>query len=48
VTWSLARDAVVDVRTAVVALVASVILIRWPVNAAWLIGAGAIVGLLTS
>jgi chromate transporter len=48
VTWSLARDAVVDVRTGVIALVAAVILIRWPVNAAWLIGAGAIVGLLTS
>ena len=41
VTWVLAREAVVDAPTAVVALVAGVVLWRWRINAAWLLAAGA-------
>jgi chromate transporter len=46
VTWVLARDAVVDVPTAVVAAVAAAVLLRWRINAAWLVAAGAVWGLL--
>jgi chromate transporter len=46
VTWVLARDAVVDVPTAVVAGVAAAVLLRWRINAAWLVAAGALWGLL--
>jgi len=46
VTWVLARDAVVDVPTAVIAGVAGVVLLRWRLNAAWLMAAGAGWGLL--
>jgi chromate transporter len=46
VTWVLARDAVVDVPTAVVAVAAVAVLLRWRINAAWLVAAGAAWGLL--
>jgi chromate transporter len=46
VTWVLARDAVVDLATAVVAAVAAAVLLRWRINAAWLVAAGALWGLL--
>jgi chromate transporter len=46
VAWVLARDAVVDVPTAVVAVAAAVLLLRWRINAAWLVAAGALWGLL--
>lgn len=45
VTWALARSAVVDVTTALLAIVSGVLLIRYRVNSAWLVAGGAIVGL---
>lgn len=45
VTWLLARAAVVDVLTAVMAVVALAILIRFKINSAWLVLGGALVGL---
>jgi chromate transporter len=45
VTWVLARDAIVDFPTAAVAVVAAVVLLRWRINAAWLVAAGAAWGL---
>jgi chromate transporter len=45
VTFTLARDAIVDVVTALLTLLAAVALIRFRVNSAWLVLAGAIVGL---
>ncbi len=46
VAVQLGRDAVVDLVTALTAAVAALLLIRWRVNATWLILAGAVVGLL--
>jgi chromate transporter len=46
VTVDLARQSVVDVWTAVLLVVAAVLLIRWRVNSTWLIVGGAIVGLI--
>jgi chromate transporter len=48
VTWLLGRDAIVDLLTAAVAIAAAFLLIRFRVNSAWLIAAGAIVGLAAS
>jgi chromate transporter len=48
VTAQLARAAVVDVPTAVLALVAAVLLIRFHVGSAWLVPAGALAGLAVS
>src|SRR5829696_948439 len=45
VAWLLAREAIVDPVTAAIAAVAAVLLIRFRVNSAWLVLAGAIVGL---
>lgn len=45
VTWQLGRIAVVDATTAAVALVSLVLLIRTRVNSAWLVAAGATIGL---
>jgi chromate transporter len=45
VTWLLGRDAIVDPVTAAITVVAAVLLIRFRVNSAWLVLAGAIVGL---
>jgi chromate transporter len=44
VTWELARAAIVDVVTALLAAGAAVALIVFRVNSAWLVGAGAAVG----
>jgi chromate transporter len=44
VTWTLAKDAVVDVLTAAMVLIAAVLLIRFKVNSAWLVLAGGAVG----
>jgi len=44
VTWQLARSAVVDWLTAGLALVATVVLLRWRVNSVWLIAGGAAIG----
>jgi chromate transporter len=45
VTWLLGRDAIIDPVTAGIALAAALLLIRFRVNSAWLVLAGAIVGL---
>ena len=44
VTWVLARDAVVDVPTALLAVGSLAVLLRWKVNPVWLMAAGAAVG----
>jgi chromate transporter len=46
VTWFLARDAVVDVTTLVLAVGSLAVLLRWQVNPVWLMAAGALAGLL--
>ena len=46
VTWELARAAVVDWLTALLALAAAAVLIRTEVNSVWLILGGGVVGLL--
>jgi chromate transporter len=46
VTWQLARSAVVDAVTAVLAVSSALLLLRFEVNSSWLVGAGAVVGLL--
>jgi chromate transporter len=46
VTWQLARAAVVDVPTALLALISLILLLRFRVNSAWLVGGGALLGLL--
>ena len=45
VTWLLGRDAIVDPLTATIAVAAAVLLIRFRLNSAWLVLAGAFVGL---
>lgn len=45
VTWQLGRDAIVDVPTALLALIAAVLLIRFRVNSAWLVLGGGLIGL---
>ncbi len=45
VTWHLGKAAVVDVPTASLGLVSAVLLLRYRVNATWLVPAGALVGL---
>jgi len=44
VTWQLARSAVVDWPSAGVALLATVLLLRWRINSVWLIAGGAAFG----
>src|SRR3989475_6312787 len=44
VTWQLGRVAVTDVTTAVLAVVSAGLLIKSRVNSAWLVGAGAAIG----
>ena len=46
VTWQLGRAALIDPLTIVIAVASAVLLFRWQVNAAWLILAAAIVGVL--
>jgi chromate transporter len=48
VTAQLARAAVVDWTTLTLALLAAVLLFRWKVNSAWLVLAGAAIGIVTS
>jgi chromate transporter len=45
VTWLLGREAIVDPLTAFIAIAAALLLIRFRVNSAWLVLAGAVVGL---
>ncbi|MEA2488716.1 MAG: chromate transporter [Acidobacteriota bacterium] len=46
VTWQLARSAIIDVFTAVLAALAAAVLLRWRLNSAWLVLAGAAVAFL--
>ena len=46
VTWQLARSAIADVTTAVLAVVAAVALIVFRVNSAWLVLGGAVIGVV--
>jgi chromate transporter len=46
VTWQLARAAVVGLPTAAMALVSLVLLLRFRINSAWLVAAGALLGLV--
>jgi chromate transporter len=48
VTWLLGREAIVDPLTAAITVVAALLLIRVHVNSAWLVLAGAIVGLIAN
>jgi chromate transporter len=45
VTWQLARTALVDVPTIALAALSAVVLLRFNVNSAWLVAAGALAGL---
>jgi chromate transporter len=46
VTWQLGLDAIVDVPTAIIAVVSLVVLLVWKPNAVWLLLAGGAAGLL--
>jgi chromate transporter len=47
VAWQLAAASIIDPPTAGLALVATVLLLRWRVNSAWLVAGGGLVGLLS-
>jgi len=46
VTWQLARAAIVDLFTIILALIAGILLLRFKVNSAWLVLGGGILGFL--
>jgi chromate transporter len=46
VTWQLGREAIVDVPTAALTVVAGILLFRFRINSAWLVLGGAVSGLL--
>ena len=46
VSWQVGRAAIIDLVTAALALVSLIALVRWRVNSAWLILAGAVLGWL--
>ncbi len=46
VSWQLARAAIVDLRTALLALASAALLFVWRVNSTWLVLGGAAAGLL--
>jgi len=48
VTWQLGRSAMVDPLTVVLAVASAVVLFRYRINSAWLVAAGAVVGLVHS
>jgi chromate transporter len=48
VLWQLGRDAIVDPLTAILAILAAVLLIRYRVNSAWLVLAGGVVGIVVT
>lgn len=47
VSWQLARASIVDIKTATVAVVSLLLLLRFRVNSAWLVLGGAIVGIVS-
>jgi chromate transporter len=48
VTWQLGRSSIVDPLTAIIAVAALVLLVRFKVNSTWLIAGGALTGLLSA
>jgi len=46
VTWQLARSAIVDVPSLVLAAASAGLLFRWRVNSAWLVLGGGLFGLI--
>ena len=46
VTWQLGRAAIIDIPTALLAVVAAVLLFRLKINSAWLVLAGGVIGLV--
>ena len=48
ILWELGRDAIIDWRTALLAVVTLVVLLRFRPNSAWLVAAGGVIGLLLS
>ena len=46
VTWQLGRSAVVDGPSAALALVATILLLRWRINSVWLIAGAGVIGTL--
>jgi chromate transporter len=48
VTWQLGRSSIVDPLTALIAVAALVLLVRFKVNSTWLIAGGALIGLLSA
>ncbi len=48
VSWQLGRAALVDIRSVVIAAASGVLLLRYRVNAAWLVLGGALAGLVAS
>jgi chromate transporter len=48
VTWQLGRSSIVDPLTALIAMAALVLLMRFKVNSTWLIAGGALIGLLSA
>src|SRR6185295_19339648 len=44
VTWQLGRSAVVDWPSAALALVATILLLRWRINSVWLIARAGVIG----
>ena len=48
VTWQLGRASLTDPFTALIALIAFIVLIRFKVNSTWLIAGGAVLGLLST
>jgi chromate transporter len=48
VTWQLGRSSIIDPLTAIIAVAALVLLMRFKVNSTWLIAGGALIGLLSA
>jgi chromate transporter len=46
VTWSLGKDSIIDLPTALIALASAVLLIRFRLNSLWFVLGGALAGLL--
>ena len=46
VTWSLGRDAVIDLPAALLVLVSGVLLVRFRLNSLWFVLGGALIGFL--
>lgn len=46
VTWQLSRSAITDLTTGTLAVISAILLLKFRINSAWLILAGAIIGLL--